>query len=377
MHIAYYMPFKPPDHVNPSGDLITGRELQEFLSSHHHIDLVSTLRSRWIYWKPRDLFRQRQESRRIQSRLQKAPADLWLTYHTYYKAPDLLGPPCTRATHIPYVIFQGIYSTKRRRRFKTLPGFLLNRKALQTAQMVYTNKKKDQKNLLRLLPQNRVSYVAPGIRPDHFAFDASSRQEMGKRWRVGERQVILCTAMLRPGVKTAGVSQVIASCGNLLRAGHKILLVIIGDGRSRPQLEHEARDKLGSACLFIGRVERSELFRYYSAADIFAFPGIDEALGMVYLEAQSAGLPVVAFSDWGASEAVINGQTGLLSPAAKPDEFTASIAQLLNNQELRVKMVKAARDHVRRTHDLDKNYTRLAAQLEEICRRHRLSPGRK
>ena len=371
MKIAYYMPFKPPDHVNPSGDLITGRELQQFLArQNHHIDLVSSLRSRWIYTEPHTLAWYRSESERVRARLRQDPADLWLTYHTYYKAPDLLGPSCAKALHLPYVIFQGIYSTKRRRDLKTLPGFLLNRRALRSAQMVYTNKRKDEKNLRRLLPEDRVSYVPPGIRPAQFPFDAGARQELRERWRVKGRLVVLCTAMLRPGVKTEGVSQVIKSCGALHRSAHKILLIVIGDGRNRRELEEEARENLGSSCLFLGRIERSELYRYYSGADLFAFPGIDESLGMVYLEAQSTGLPVAAFSDWGASEAVRNDQTGLLTPAANPDQFTASIRRLLDDSALRAQMGAAAKNHVRCNHDLEKNYAELAVNLEEIVSRH-------
>ena len=372
MKIAYYMPFKPPDHVNPSGDLITGRELQEFLTNQNHrVDLVSSLRSRWIYWKPRTLLQHRAETERVRAMLRKDPADLWLTYHTYYKAPDLLGPSCAKVLHIPYVIFQGIYSTKRKRNIKTLPGFLLNRKALRSALVVYTNKKKDEKNLRRLLPRDRLSYVPPGIRPELFSFDASARQELRASWQVEERLVVLSTAMLRPGVKTEGLRQVIKSCGALHRAAHKILLVVIGDGHNRRLLEEEARESLGSPYLFLGRIERCKLHRYYSAADLFAFPGIEESLGMVYLEAQSTGLPVVAFSDWGASEAVIQGQTGILTPAAAPDQFTSSIERLLNDSELRAKMGETAKHHVRSNHDLKKNYTQLVISLEEIVRRHR------
>jgi glycosyltransferase involved in cell wall biosynthesis len=96
---------------------------------------------------------------------------------------------------------------------------------------------------------------------------------------------------------------------------------------------------------------------------------------MVYLEAQSTGLPVVAFGDWGSSEAVLHGQTGLLTPASDPDEFTASIEHLLKNSELRAKMGEAAQNHVRGNHDLTKNYLQLAVSLQGIVRCHRSLPA--
>lgn len=346
---------------------MTGRELREFLVKQgQQVEVASSLRSRWIYWKPLDLLRLRPERRRICTRLQNDPVQLWLTYHTYYKAPDLLGAPCCKTLGIPYVIFQGIYSTKRRRKLKSLPGFMLNRSALLAARMVYTNKRKDEKNLHRLLPQEKVCYLAPGIQPDLFSFDASLREELRVRWQVGDRQVVLSTAMLRPGVKTEGIRQVIRSCAELVRRGRKLLLVVIGDGRNRQLLEDEAREHLGAACLFLGRVDRLELYRYYSGADLFAFPGIEESLGMVYLEAQSTGLPVVAHGDWGASEAVVDQQTGLLTPAARPEEFTAAIEKLLAEDGLRTAMGRAGRTHIRDNHDLTRNYQRLTEHLQEV-----------
>ena len=55
--------------------------------------------------------------------------------------------------------------------------------------------------------------------------------------------------------------------------------------------------------------------QFYSAGDIFAFPGFRESLGMVYLEAQSCGLPVVACRNGGIPEVVDEGETGYLIPA--------------------------------------------------------------
>ena len=351
------MPFKPPGHRNPSGDLITGMELHDFLVRQgHKITLASTLRSRWIYLKPWKYVSAALERKRIIRSFAKTPPDLWLTYHSYYKAPDVLGPACSRESSIPYVIFQGIYSTKRRRKLLTLPGFILNRSALISARMVFTNKKGDELNLKRLLPEDRVKYVAPGLRPEQFCFDVGSRRALREQWSVGKRRVVMTTAMLRPGVKTTGVRKVIESCQELIRRGTNILLVVIGDGSSRHVLEGEGREKLSANSLFLGKIPRHELYRYYSAADVFAFPGIEESLGMVYLEAQSSGLPVVAYGDWGAKEAVVHQQTGLLSQASQPDQFTDHIEVLLLNRDKRAAMREAAKNHIRTRHDSGVNY---------------------
>jgi glycosyltransferase involved in cell wall biosynthesis len=367
MQIAYYMPFKPPGHRNPSGDLITGMELHDFLrDGGHSLTIASRLRCRWLYLKP---WRYPQLAFARQSALRhtrKSGAELWLSYHSYYKAPDLLGPWCSRTLSIPYVIFQGIYSTKRRRSAVTYIGFVLNRRALQQAQLVFTNKKRDEINLKRLLEEPRVRYIAPGIEPAQFDFDHEARVRMRANWRTGDRPVVLSTAMLRPGVKSRGIEMVMKSCAALRADNQPLLLVIAGDGEERARLTRRGHELLGDNVLFLGRITRTRLFECYSGADIFAFPGIDESLGMVYLEAQSCGLPVVACGDWGARETVIDKVTGLLTEFSRPETFTAAIKTLLNDAPRRTEMGHAAARHIRAHHDLSRNYRQVERTLRQV-----------
>lgn len=367
MKIAYYMPFKPMGHVNPSGDLITGTELYNHLAARGHaLDLASRLRCRWIYYRPLALLYLLREKNRILRDYRRTKPDLWLSYHSYYKAPDLLGSICSRQLGIPYVIFQGIYSTKQRRRIWTLPGFLLNRKILQSADHIFTNKQRDLVNLERLIPENRLSYIAPGIHPRLFKFAGDWRARLQRRWHTTDETIVMTAAMMRPGVKTEGIGIVIKSCSELAQRGLPIRLIIAGDGSCRQQLEQQAAQLLPDRVQFLGKIPRSELYQYYSAADIFAFPGIQESLGMVYLEAQSCRLPVVAYQDWGGGEAVVDGQTGLLSPAATPALFTTHIQRLIEDRPQRRIFALAAGEHIRRNHDLNRNYRQLEKKLAAL-----------
>jgi glycosyltransferase involved in cell wall biosynthesis len=173
----------------------------------------------------------------------------------------------------------------------------------------------------------------------------------------------MTAAMMRPGVKTEGINTVIESCSELVQRSVPLQLIIAGDGTCRQQLERKAAELLPNRVRFLGRIPRLELYRYYSAADIFAFPGVEESLGMVYLEAQSCNLPVVAYKDWGGGEAVVDGETGLLSFAAKPSLFTTHIQSLIEDTTKRRELAQGAGDHIRRNHDLDHNYNRLENKL--------------
>jgi len=363
--IAYYMPFKPMDHHNPSGDLIIGKGIFEHLKQHYTIETVSRLRARWIYYKPTVLLRLFKEQRQVCKKLQHDPATLWLSYHSYYKAPDLLGAYCSQKLGLPYIIFQGIYSTKRRKKLSTWLGFYLNRWVLQRANLVITNKQRDYKNLKRILADDRILFIPPGIHPEEFTLDERAGRETRKDLKIKENETVIITAaMFRPGVKTRGIGLVIDACSEVEQRGTPCTLIIVGDGKNRSQLKEKAR---GAGCriVFTGKVKRDEIYRYLSSADIFAFPGIEEGLGMVYLEAQSCGLPVVAYGDWGASEAIIDGETGLLSPANQPKQFTDNISILAKDVSLRKNLGKEAARHIRKNHDLAKNYNTLSDALHE------------
>jgi glycosyltransferase involved in cell wall biosynthesis len=372
LNIIFYAPFKPLGHRLPSGDLVIGTGLYRFLESKgHRLQVASALRSRWIFWKPWRLPHLLVERQRLIRGISRTAFDLWLTYHAYYKGPDLLGPSIASHHQIPYVIFQGAYATKYRRNIRTIPGFILNRHSLQAAQHVFVNKKIDFKNLKRLLPADRISFAAPGIVPEDFSFDTNSRSELRKQWQCDGVPIILTAAMLRPGVKAQGVSWVIRSCEHLLKKGHDFRLIVVGDGEKKKALLRLAQVHIPGKFRFIGRVERSDMYRYYSAADLFVFPGIGESLGMAFLEAQSCRLPVIAFANAGVPEVVEDGITGYLTPFNKVSAFVQAIEKLLEDPGRRQEMGVAAETYVRRKRDLNKNYTCVENKLVEVAAAHR------
>jgi glycosyltransferase involved in cell wall biosynthesis len=372
MQIAFYAPFKPLTHKRPSGDLVTAAGLVDFLRRRgHEVVPVSDLRCRWIFWKPWLWPRLGYEGRCVARRYGGRHFDIWFSYHSYYKAPDLLGPGAARRLGIPYVLFQGIYSTKRRRDWRSLPGFYLNRRVLLAAAHVFANKRVDYRNLKRLLPAERVSYVAPGLTGGLFRFDLKARDDLRRLWGGSDEPVVLSVAMFRRGVKAEGLRWVIRTCGELRRRGRRFTLVIAGDGKEREALFALAQAEMSDRVVFAGLVPRQELYRYYSAADLFAFPGIQESLGMVYLEAQACRLPVVAFDNAGTPEAVQDGRTGILVPMNDGAAFAGAIERLLADERLRRTLGTAAENYIRESRDLDANYGFLEAVLAEIAQ-HKL-----
>ena len=362
MRIAFYAPMKPLDHPNPSGDVAIARSIFSWLQQRgHHLTIPSRIRARWIYWRPWRMAAALVEQKKLVRRLQRTPVDLWFTSHCYYKAPDILGPAVCRRLGIPYVIFQPSYATKYRRRWQTRAGFYLNRTALRSARLLISNRRHDLADLRRLVPDRRLFFLRPGIRTSRFSFDARARRELRRQWGTGGRPVLLSAAMFRRDVKSRGIAAVIASCLQLHRRGYDFLLVIAGDGVERDRLQRLATRLPPEKVLFTGRIEPDRMAALYSAADLFVFPGFRESLGMVFLEAQSCGLPVVAYDNGGIPEVVAADQTGILCPLDDEDAFDRAVATLLDNPARRRDMGQRAARHVRQHHDLD----RICLQLEQ------------
>jgi phosphatidylinositol alpha-1,6-mannosyltransferase len=366
MRMAFYAPFKPLSHPRLSGDVTIARDLYGFFESQgHRMEEASRLTSEWIYWRPASWPGAVARLVAARRRLLRGHVEALFTYHSYYRAPDLLGP-IWRSRRSSYFIFAGAYATKRRRRLKTWPGFMLNRWALLSADHVFANKREDYKNLMRLLPAERLSYLRPGIRTRSFRFSPRARWELRKRYGLGDAPTVACAAMLRPGVKAEGVTWTIRACGELVREGLDLRLIIAGDGPAKPRLVKLARSELGDRAHFCGVFSREDMPGFYSAGDVFVFPGINEGLGMAYLEAQCCGLPAVAWDHDGAPEVIRDQATGYITPSFEAKSFTRAVGRLLQNRELRRKLGRAAKEYVRAEHDLFTNYRTMEQTMLKV-----------
>lgn len=116
-----------------------------------------------------------------------------------------------------------------------------------------------------------------------------------------------------------------------------IYLLIIGDGPTRESLLQLA-NKVGSdRIIFKGYVSEEELFSYYGACDIFINPAHIESYGRVYIEAMSAGKPVITTNGVGAVQdgLLLNNVNSLITKAGKLDELRKAIIDLIEREELR------------------------------------------
>jgi len=103
--------------------------------------------------------------------------------------------------------------------------------------------------------------------------------------------------------------------------------VVAGDGELRDELERLAE---GSRVRFLGA--RDDVPDVLASLDVFAFPSLFEGLCLAVIEAQAAGVPVVATPVGGIRETVVEGETGLLVPTGDPPALAAAIRRLLEDR---------------------------------------------
>jgi glycosyltransferase involved in cell wall biosynthesis len=369
MKIAFCTPFKPLTHPRISGDVTIAKDLAYFFQEQgHDVWNVPHISTRNIWKKPYTWGQAYTTMQQVETALLSAEKpDIWFTYHSYYKAPDILGTLAARR-NIPYIIFAPSHAPKRKKPWSTKAGYYLNKDALQNASHIFANKHRDIECLEQVVPPENITFIPPGIRTTAFVRDESERTRNRTKWKANNAVVVLTVAMLRKGTKAEGVEHVIRSCHALATEGHNISLVIAGDGEMRAQLESLAQNLLPEKHHFLGVVPTQQLPQLYSSCDIFAFPGINEGLGMVYLEAQSCGLPVVAWDHDGAPQVVNDNVTGIITPSYDMEAFTQAIGKLAASPALRANMGIAAATHAAINHNIQHNYAALEAKLRAIVK---------
>jgi glycosyltransferase involved in cell wall biosynthesis len=376
MRIAFYAPLKPPDHPVPSGDRRMARLLMTALAAAGHEPvLASRLRSRDGAGDPERQARLGALGARLAARYLRRVAarpslrpDLWLTYHLYYKAPDWIGPRVASALRIPYVVAEASLARKRSGGRWDL-GHRAATDALQRADRVIGLNSADREGVLEALAgPERWTALPPFL--DTAPFEAAvaarpaARAQLAERWQLDPALPWLATvAMMRADVKLDSYRLLGAALARCLDRPFQLLTA--GDGPTQAQVA-AALAPLGARTRLVGRLDEAAVPALLAASDLYVWPAIGEAYGLAILEAQAAGLPVVAGRSGGIGDIVADGTTGTLTPAGDIAAFSAATAALLDDPARRARMGGAARRKVAASHDLAAAARRLDAVLREL-----------
>lgn len=199
--------------------------------------------------------------------------------------------------------------------------------------------------------RERICVAEPGV--DIHPVDPADVSELRSELGLGERRVVLFAGRLEPLKGADTLIEAIAHMDCDPRLGDCTCLFIgddsgdgarAGQGGERRRLERLALAAgIGERVRFLGAVPHERLARYYALADVCVVPSRVETFGLVALEAQAQGTPVVAARVGGLPEVVADGDTGLLIDGHEPIDYCAAISTLLRDAEGRRRMGEAAR----------------------------------
>lgn len=339
MTVAFYAPMKPPGHPVPSGDRTMARAIIAALEQGGaQVAVASTLQTRD---GAGDAEAQQQIAAKAQAevaRITAAAPDLqaWITYHNYYKAPDLIGPAVARHLRIPYC---QIESTRAKKRL-TGPWARFAQaaeEAADAARVIFYLTRRDAEALQdHATAHQELIHLRPFL-PSTTLPPASTLE--GPMLSVG---------MMRTRDKLDSYALIAETLAALPDNGWH--LNIAGDGPARPQVEALMRP-FAETITFLGALNAMELGRAYQDASLLFWPGVNEAFGLSYLEAQAHGLPVVAQDRPGVRD--------VLAPGVYPEPeigvtpMATRLEALLTGEDLRAEAGARARAYVAENHLLD------------------------
>jgi D-inositol-3-phosphate glycosyltransferase len=197
----------------------------------------------------------------------------------------------------------------------------------------------------------RIHVIPPGV--DHATFQPGDREAARAALHSGGlsgKRVLLFVGRLQP---LKGADTAIEALGHLIAWGRlrkdEAALVIVGGasgvaGAAEPARLRRLAEDLGLAEVvrFVDAQPHSELPRYYQAADVCLVPSHAESFGLVALEAQACGTPVVAAGVGGLRSIVRHGQTGFLVQPGASAAFAERVWRILSDRPLATNMGRLA-----------------------------------
>ena len=170
--------------------------------------------------------------------------------------------------------------------------------------------------------------------------------------------------MMRPGDKLESYRRLGAALARVDSGDWRLL--VVGDGDAREAVR-AALAPLGERVAYAGELVPEGLPEIYAACDICVWPAANEAYGVALLEAEAAGLPVVAGDGQGIADVVLDGETGLLTRDGDTDAFAGAVSTLLADTALRHRLGDQARTMVRRERGLAATARRLDRVLQGLA----------
>ncbi len=276
--------------------------------------------------------------------------------HSHYWLSGLAALAASKVTALPVVHTAHTWA-----RLRALPDggeSRLNAENVlaRSADLVVVSTDHEEKAIVEscnLLPE-QVRVISPGVDHERFLLPSASKRVQA-RAEIGagpDDLVVVCVGRVQ---RLKGTDLAVKAVQMLSRqmpsVASRIILAVVGgasgaDGRQ--MMEHirllAVSAEMRARVVFLPPRSHVDLVEIYHAADVCLAPARSESFGLVALEAQACGVPVVAAAIDGLVCAVRDGESGLLVARPDPNLFAVALGRLLSDDELRTRLSRGARE---------------------------------
>ncbi|KON27199.1 hypothetical protein AC481_05570 [miscellaneous Crenarchaeota group archaeon SMTZ-80] len=251
---------------------------------------------------------------------------------------------------IPYWVY--LHGSEIRIETKLSPVEIIGRIILQNANKIVVSSKFTCKKYVKLgIRREKMIIVTPGINMDKFRAETNT-DWVRKRYSVYDKKIILTVARL---FEHKGVDMVIKALPEVLARVPNTIYFIVGKGPEKERLKKMViKNNLEENVLFIGYVPAKDLPAYYEACDVFIMVSREirekshvEGFGIVCLEANACGKPVIGGRTGGVEEAICDGETGLLIEPYRKEDVVQALIRLLIDKKYSQRLGNNGRERVK------------------------------
>ncbi len=180
----------------------------------------------------------------------------------------------------------------------------------------------------------KLRYAAPGVDLERFRGDRTDF--LRRKYRLGDEKILLYVGHLDRESRHKGVQYLIRAM-RIIRESLDAKLVVAGRGNYIDRYRRLAADEgVPEDIIFAGFIPEDEMPLYFNSADLLVLPSCDraEGFGMVLIEAQACGTPVIGTDVGGIPFAVDDGVTGLIVPPGDVSGLAGAIVRVLDDPDL-------------------------------------------
>lgn len=217
----------------------------------------------------------------------------------------------------------------------------LRRIAMQAADLLTSSSRYTADKLIELqgMERGRVHVLHPALDPNL----------LGKKSKNESEQAVLIVSRMNQGDREKGVELGLNAFSEVAKEHQEWVCHVVGDGDDRKRLEGVAKASIPPGRItFHGKVSDEHLVNLYESCGIFCLPSTKEGFGIVYLEAMTRGMAILALDATAVPEVISHNRTGLLSKPGDVQGLADNLRRLVTDEELRKHLGENAANDVQR-----------------------------